>query len=213
MGSLWIKAFAIYVNVNVGHQVLIQVFNHCTLICCWGNHIQTTLQSPTEDQRCVLYFQEMLELQLPPGWCSVDWRAGGADTCQDVTHLYPRHDLWAICELLPHYLVLHISLFKQWLGGRSIKQTHHNTSGLCVFRDIHPTQTLQPTMYYTALSFNLFTTSGLKGGVDCLYLGFVEKKQKTNSFTVKVWSPDPVRKDPLAQSVLPDVTSGPEVVR
>lgn len=38
-----------------------------------------------------------------------------------------------------------------------------------------------------------------------------EKKKNMTSFTVKVLSPNPVRKDPLAQSVLPDVTSGPDL--
>lgn len=86
----------------------------------------------------MLYFQEMLELQLPLGWCCfLDWRAGGVDTCQDVTHLYPHHDLWAICELLPHYLVLHISFFKHRLkNGGEVLSSLIITLQACVSSEV-----------------------------------------------------------------------------
>ncbi len=118
---------------------LVQVFNHYTLTYSWGNHTQTCLQTSLWFRRsdCVLYFQEMLGLQLPAGWCFLDCRAGGVDTCQDVTHLYPHHDLWAICELLPHYLVLHISFFKHSLkNGGEVLSSLIITLQACVSSEV-----------------------------------------------------------------------------
>jgi len=150
--ALWIKVVAKYVckcGTSGSDLALVQVSNHCILMSSREPHANISLKSSCY-WRSEMYALLSGNVRVTAAsWLVFFGRAWYI--CQDMTHLYPHLDLWAICELLPHYLVLHISLFKQWLrNGEGVVSSIIITLQACVFRGINPTQTIQPCT--TALS-------------------------------------------------------------
>lgn len=193
MGSLWIKVFTKCDKCKCGHQVLILLSSRC-LTTVYFYFIKGTTRK---------YLFKVLLLLKIRDVCST-FRKCKNYSCLLAGVLWtgvlylPRRDtfisspwpvgyLWTYAPLSCSTQQPLQTVTEKW--GGSIKQSHHNTSGVCLQR--HQSHANITTNHVLQLSqFRLVQCLRRKGRSSLSMFGSCEKKYMT-SLTVKVWSPNP----------------------